>query len=173
MGRPRKYLSRQEGDRLRYAERKKIGQCVDCTEDAEPEKARCKTHLGVVAEAAIKWKVTNGDLNWIREQDISLLSPAEAEYWQLRCQGLGARVIAVRLGVSLKAVHNAWQRARDRFIGRMEKAGLRRAPNDDPDDTLDDTSGERCRCGLRLPCNDCTSIYKVIDRRRHFGGGIE
>lgn len=23
------------------------------------------------------------------------------------------------------------------------------------EDLKDDTSGERCRCGLRLPCNDC------------------
>ena len=41
----------------------------------------------------------------------------------------------------------------------------------DPDD-VDDETGERCRCGLRLPCNDCTSIYKVIDQRRWNPGGI-
>lgn len=34
-------------------------------------------------------------------------------------------------------------------------------------DTQDDTSGERCRCGLRLPCNSCIpSIYEYATNRR-------
>lgn len=28
------------------------------------------------------------------------------------------------------------------------------------DDSRDDMSGERCRCGLRLPCNNC--IYRSV-----------
>jgi len=34
------------------------------------------------------------------------------------------------------------------------------------DDSIDDLSGDRCRCGLRLPCHDCTSVVKEVERRR-------
>ncbi len=30
-----------------------------------------------------------------------------------------------------------------------------RKPSNESESGADDTSGERCKCGLRLPCNDC------------------
>ena len=42
---------------------------------------------------------------------------------------------------------------------------VRRTKNDDG---IDDMSGERCRCGLRLPCNKCLpTLRELVEARRH------
>lgn len=38
----------------------------------------------------------------------------------------------------------------------------------------DDMSGDRCKCGLRLPCNDCIPTARDYAESRHWQeGGIE
>lgn len=84
------------------------------------------------------------------------LTAKEREAWDLYVvQRKSASEVGAILGCSSAAVRLRIRKARDRNgVGAMQ--GRRLAV---------DTSGARCRCGLRLPCNDCPTIYHYAAKR--------
>lgn len=54
---------------------------------------------------------------------------------------------------------------------RLPKAPRRIAPAETEPDEVDDLSGARCRCGLRLPCNNCLPTTAVA--WQDYAGGTE
>lgn len=81
--------------------------------------------------------------------------PATKEALELFHQGLTMRQIAQAQQTSVKSVSNRIRRAREQqgIWPRHRQSALER-------------SGDRCRCNLRLPCNDClpTRAHEYAER---------
>ena len=100
---------------------------------------------------------------------MSVMGPRTALAWELQLQGKTTAEIGKLMGLTRGGaavmLHNA-------------RAALKRGePYVAPlEDGIDDTSGERCRCGLRLPCNNCVGrAESFLARRETFfqpSGGI-
>lgn len=97
------------------------------------------------------------------------MGPRAALAWELQRQGKTTSEIALAMGITRGGasvmLHNA-------------RAALKRGqPYVAPlEDEIDDVSGARCRCGLRLPCNNCVGRAETfLGRREEFvqpTGGI-
>lgn len=89
------------------------------------------------------------------------------EIMRLSREYVPVKEIARRLNVStdyISTVRRFSRKPGERF-GTMG-----RRPSDQDGDGTDDTTGERCRCGLRLPCNNClpTAAELATARKGHY-----
>jgi hypothetical protein len=81
--------------------------------------------------------------------------------WRLYADGVRPSHIAKRLGIPVRTVESRLRRYRSFGDPESGPGDLGRV----------DASGERCRCGLRLPCEDClpTTAVEFVARRMWHG----
>ncbi len=105
--------------------------------------------------------------------DLVKLARQQDEIMDLSRQGMEAKEIALELNCPLGSVYQARNKLR-RPGETFAHSRLGRPATGAKPDWIDDMTGERCRCGLRLPCNDCiptSATYYAQQRREHYSDG--